>query len=121
MLSDSSTGTLEHGSSKQGRWLEARRTRIALWVAAAEGLLVLVLPGIKKWTVIVIAIAAVLAWFAGRESNSHTLRQVLWIFAASQLVATILVILAWVMKWAVVTGIVILAVGGLVYLWLDRR
>ena len=121
MLSDSSGGALDHGSTRHGRWLQERRIRIAAWIAAAEGLIVLLSPGITKWTVIVIAAVACLAWYAGRESSSHTLRQVLWIFAASQLAATILVILAWVLKWAVVTGIVILAVGGLVYLLRERR
>jgi len=121
VLSDSSGGALDHGSTRHGRWLQERRIRIAAWIAAAEGLIVLLSPGITKWTVIVIAAVACLAWYAGRESSSHTLRQVLWIFAASQLAATILVILAWVLKWAVVTGIVILAVGGLVYLLRERR
>ena len=47
--------------------------------------------------------------------------QILWIFAASQLLAVIGVILAWIVKWAVIMAVVIFAVLGLVYLFLDRR
>ena len=45
----------------------------------------------------------------------------LWIFAASQLLAVIAVILAWIVKWAVILAIVVFAVVGLGYLFLDRR
>ena len=62
-----------------------------------------------------------LAWLGGRESSSHIVRQVLWIFAASQLLAVIAVILAWIVKWALIMAVVIFAVLGLVYLFLDRR
>jgi hypothetical protein len=63
----------------------------------------------------------VIAWLGGRESGSHLVRQVLWIFAASQLLAVIVVILAWIVKWAVILAVVVLAVLGLAYLFLDRR
>jgi len=48
-------------------------------------------------------------------------RQVLWIFAASQLLAVILVILAWIVKWAIILAVVVLAIAGLAYLFIDRR
>jgi len=67
------------------------------------------------------AVVAVLAWLGGRESRSQIVRQILWIFAASQLLAVIGVILAWIVKWAVIMAVVIFAVLGLVYLFLDRR
>lgn len=58
--------------------------RIALWIAVIEGLLVAV-HVINRWVAISIAAAAVLVYFfAGRESRSHTARQVSWIFATSQ-------------------------------------
>jgi hypothetical protein len=120
LLSDS-PHAIEHGSSRAGRWLERRRIRAALWIAALESLLVLFLHDVTKWTVIVLAVVAVLAWFGGRESKSQLVRQVLWIFAASQLLAVIGVILAWIVKWAVIMAVVVFAVLGLVYLFLDRR
>ena len=102
-------------------WLHERRTRLALWIAAAESLVVLFSHDLTKWTVIVLAVVAVLSYLGGRESRSQIVRQILWIFAASQLLAVIGVILAWIVKWAVIMAVVIFAVLGLVYLFVDRR
>jgi hypothetical protein len=113
--------TVDHGSSRAGRWLEAKRFRITLWIAALEALVVLFSHDVTKWTVIVLAIVGVVAYIAGRESRSQIVRNVLWIFAASQLLAVIAVILAWIVKWAVIMAVVVFAVLGLVYLFLDRR
>jgi hypothetical protein len=121
MLSGSSSHALEHGSSRAGRWLQQRRVRLAAWIAAVEALIVLFSHDVTKWTVIVLAVVAVLAWLGGRESRSDVVRQLLWIFAASQLLAVIAVILAWIVKWAVIMAVVVFAVLGLVYLFLDRR
>ncbi|HET7566977.1 MAG TPA: hypothetical protein VFJ91_03235 [Gaiellaceae bacterium] len=118
MLSGSSSHALEPGP---GGWLRARRTRLALWIAAAEGVIVAFSHDVTKWTVIVLAAAATLAWSAGRNSRSSLVRQALWIFAASQLLAVVLVLLAWIVKWAVILGLVVFAVVGLAYLFLDRR
>ena len=120
MLSDSPRA-VDHGSSRAALWLQQRRTRLALWIAAAESLLVLFSHNLTKWTVIALAIVAVLAWLGGRESRSAGRPPVLWIFAASQLLAVIGVILAWIVKWAVIMAVVIFAVLGLVYLFTDRR
>jgi hypothetical protein len=120
MLSDSPRA-VDHGSSKAAIWLRQRRTRIALWIGSAESLIVLLSHNVTKWTVIVLAIVAVLAWLGGRESRSHIVRNILWIFAASQLLAVIAVILGWIVKWAVILVVVIFAILGLVYLFLDRR
>jgi hypothetical protein len=120
VLSDS-PHAIEHGSSRAGRWLEQRRVRASLWIAAIESVVVLVSHDVTKWTVIALAVVGVIAWLAGRESRSQVVRQVLWIFAASQLLAVIAVILAWIVKWALILAIVAFAVLGLVYLFLDRR
>ena len=113
--------TLEHGSSRAGRWLQARRIRIAAWIAAAEAIIVLFSHNVTKWTIIALAVVALLVWLGGRESRSQIVRQVLWIFAASQLLALIAVILAFIVKWALILAIVVFAIGGLAYLFLDRR
>lgn len=117
MLSDSSHA-IERGP---GGWLQHRRVRLAAWIAAAEGVVVLFSHALTKWTVIALAIVGAIAWLGGRESRSRTVRQILWIFAASQLLAVILVILAWIVKWAIILAIVVLAIAGLAYLFLDRR
>ncbi|HET7571615.1 MAG TPA: hypothetical protein VFJ77_02990 [Gaiellaceae bacterium] len=118
MLGGSSSHALEPGP---GRWLRGRRTHLALWIAAAEGIVVAVSHDVTKWTVIVLAVVATLAWLGGRNSGSSLVRQVLWIFAASQLLAVVLVLLAWIVKWAVILGLVAFAVVGLAYLFFDRR
>ena len=120
MLSDS-PHAIEHGSSRAGRWLEARRYRLSFWIAGLEALVVLFSHDVTKWTVIVLAVVGVVAWLGGRDSRSQVVREVLWIFAASQLLAVIAVILAWIVKWAVILAIVVFAVVGLAYLFLDRR
>ena len=104
-----------------GGWLQHRRIRLAAWIAAAEGVVVLFSHDITRWTVIVLAVVGSIAWLGGRESRSRTVRQVLWIFAASQLLAVILVILAWIVKWAIILAVVVLAIAGLAYLFIDRR
>jgi hypothetical protein len=120
VLSDSPQA-IEHGSSRAGRWLEARRYRLSFWIAGLEALVVLFSHDVTKWTVIVLAVVGVVAWLGGRDTRSHAVREVLWIFAASQLLAVIAVILAWIVKWAVILAIVVFAVVGLAYLFLDRR
>jgi hypothetical protein len=113
--------TIEPGSSRSGRWLEARRTRIALWIAVLEALIVLFSHDVTKWTVIALAVVALVLWALGRNSRSQTLRELLWIFAASQLTAALASILGFIVKWALITAIVVGAVLGLIYLFLDRR
>lgn len=104
-----------------GGWLQHHRVRIAAWVAALEGVVVFFSHDVTKWTVIVLAVVGVVGWLAGRESRSNVVRQVLWIFAVAELLAVILVIFAWILKWVLILGVVVLAVGGLAYLFLDRR
>jgi hypothetical protein len=120
MLSGSSQA-IEHGTSRSGRWLEAHRVRLAAWIAAAEAIVVLFSHDVTKWTVVVLAVVGVVAWLGGRDSSSHVVREVLWIFAASQLLAVIAVILAWIVKWAIILAIVVFAVLGLAYLFTERR
>lgn len=117
----SNTHAIEHGSSRPGRWLEAKRTRVALWLAAAEALVVLLSRDVTKWMIAVLAAVSVLVWLGGRDTRSHVVREVLWIFAVSQLLAVIAVIAAVIVKWAAIVALIVFAVGGLVYLFLDRR
>ena len=104
-----------------GGWLRARRTRLALWIAAAEGIIVAISHDVTKWFVIALAALAVFAFSYGRNNSSTIVRQVLWIFAASQLLALLLVLFAVVVKWLVIVGLIAFAVIGLGILFLDRR
>ena len=111
---------IEHGSSPSGHWLRGRRTRITLWIAAVEGLLVL-LHVIHWWEVVVLAtIAAALWWFAGRSSRSHLFRQGTWIFAASQLFVLCVPIALALVKALAIGIVALLAIAGLVLLF-NRR
>jgi hypothetical protein len=113
---------IEAGGTRIGRWLRERRLRIALWVAAIEGLIVALTPDLTKWTVIIIG-AVVLAFYvvAGRNMSWDVARQLSWIAAASQALAVLVVIFAFVLKLVAIVAIVILAVVALAYLFSDRR
>jgi hypothetical protein len=113
---------VDHRSSRPGRWLRARRTRIALWTAVVEAILVAIFHGVSRWTVIGLAIVAVALYLiAGRESRSDTVRQVTWIFAASQLLAVVAAILAFIFFWTAIIVAVIVAIVALVFLFSERK
>jgi hypothetical protein len=118
VLSESSSRAVEPGP---GGWLRARRTRLALWIAAVEGVVVWLSRDVSKWAVIVLAAVAVFAFAYGRRTDSNLVRQALWIFTASQLLALLLVLFAVVVKWLVIVGLVVFAVVGLAILLFDRR
>jgi len=104
-----------------GGWLRAHRNRLSLWIAAAEGIIVAFSHDLTKWAVIALAALAVFAFAYGRNHSSNVVRQALWIFAASQLLALLLVLFAVVVKWLVIVGLVAFAVIGLAFLFFDRR
>jgi hypothetical protein len=118
VLTEPSPQTVEPG---RGGWLRARRHRLALWIAAAEGVIVAVSPDLTKWTVVALAVVAALAWMIGRNTSSTVVRQVLWIFVVSQLLAAILVLFAVFFKWLIILGLIAFAVIGLAILYFDHR
>ena len=118
MLTEPSPQTVEPG---RGGWLRARRHRLALWIAAGEGIIVAFSHDLTKWTVVALAALAALVWFLGRNSSSNTVRQVLWIFVVSQLLAALLVLFAVFFKWLVILGLIAFAVIGLAILYFDHR
>jgi cytochrome b561 len=108
--------------SRTGRWLRERRTRIALWIAAIEAILVAVFHDVSRFTVFALAIAAVLTyWYAGRRTRSDAFHQGSWIFAISQLLATIAAIVAFIVFWSAIVLMAIFALVALVYVFTDRR
>ena len=113
---------IDHGTSRSGRWLRARRTRFALWIAVLEAIIVAVAHDVSRWTVIVLAIVSVaLYMFAGRESRSDAFRQVTWILAVSQLLAVLAAIFAFIVFWAAIIAVVIFAAVALFFVFTDRR
>jgi hypothetical protein len=117
-----SSSAIEHGTSSTGRWLRQRRFRAALWIAVIEAIIVAVFHDISRWTVIGLAILAVAIYFGfARSARSDTLRQLSWIFAASQLLAVVAAILAFIVFWTAIIFVVIFAVVALYLLFSDRR
>jgi hypothetical protein len=113
---------IEAGGTRIGRWLRVRRTRIALWVAVIEGLLVALTPDLTRWTVLVIGVI-VLAFYvlAGRHMSWDVGRQLSWIAAASQALAILVVLLAAIVWVSAVVLVGILAIVALVYLFTDAK
>jgi hypothetical protein len=113
--------TIEHRSTRAGRWLRARRIRIALWVAVIEGIIVALAHDVSRWTVIAIAIPVLALYvFWGRTAKSDTVRQVSWIGGASQALAVVVVILAFILNWLALILAGVFAVIALLFLFGDR-
>lgn len=118
MVSEPPSQAIEPG---HGGWLRRRRHRLALWIAAGEGIVVAISHDVTKWTVVGLALIAAVVWMFGRNSSSPVVRQVLWIFVVSQLLAAVLVLFAVLFKWLVILGLIAFAVIGLAILFFDHR
>ena len=112
---------VEHGTTRLGRWLQTRRIRITLWIAVLEGIIVALAHDLSRWTVIAIAVPVLALYlFWGREARSHTWRQILWIAGASQALAVVVVILAFILDWLALLLAAIFAAVALLFLFSDR-
>jgi hypothetical protein len=111
---------IEHGETARGRRLRRNRLRIALAVAAVEGIIVLA-GGIAWWVVVLLAAGAVAIYIAARRRGSSELVQLAWIAAFSQVALVLVpVIAAFVVALAIFT-IVVFAIVAVVALARDRR
>jgi uncharacterized membrane protein YfhO len=118
----SSGNVIEHGTSRSGRWLRARRFRIALIIAAIEAVIVAVFHDVSRWTVIGVAVLAVALYVAaGRESKHDWFRQATWILAVSQLLAVVAAIFAFVVFWAALLAVGVFAIVALIVIFSDRK
>src|SRR5919206_3476036 len=111
---------VEHRTSRAGRWLRPRRIRIALWIAVIEGIIVALAHDVSRWTVIAIAIpllALYVVW--GRNARSDTVRQLAWIAGASQALAVVVVILAFILNWLALVLAGVFAAIALLFLFSD--
>jgi hypothetical protein len=105
--------------ARSSSWLD-KRAKIALALAAFEGLLLL-LGRLSKWVVLVVAIPCVLVYLLrGREMKPGVGRDILWVVAVSQL----LIILAAVVSFLIGTLVLILLgvflAIALLLLWYDE-
>ena len=117
-----SSHAIDHGTSRSGRWLRSRRTRIALWIAAAEAIIVAVFHDVSRITVIAVAAVAVIVyWYGGRRTRSDTFHQASWIFAVSQLLAVVAAILAFIVFWTAIVLVCLFALAALFFVFTDRR
>jgi hypothetical protein len=113
---------IDHRTSRSGRWLRSRRMRIALWVAVIEAIIVAFEESVSRWTVILLAAAAIALYFWGSRSlRSDIGRQILWIAAASQALAVTAVLLAFIVGVFVLALAAVFAVIALVLILSDRR
>lgn len=112
---------IPHESSRLGRWLRARRLRIVLWVAVIEGIVVALAHDISRYTVIAVAVPLIALYvFYGRNSRSDAARQITWIAGASQALAVVAVILAFILSWLALILVAIFAVVALAFIFTDR-
>ena len=105
-----------------GQYLRAHRLRLSLWIAAVEGLLVLVhlLPHIVLYALAAVALAF---WFgAARSYKSAMARQAAWVFAASQALAVLVPIVWGITKFFFAIALVVaIAIAALYFLFTERE
>ena len=98
-----------------------RRWRLAGGIALVEGVVVVLSSGVTRWTVIALAVAAVALYVTvGRSTTRQTLHDILWIFAFSQALAVIVVIVSFFISWIAYALAALLAAVVLVLLAVDR-
>lgn len=113
---------IEAGSTPASRWLRERRLRIALWIAVFEGIVVALEHDVSRWTVLFIAVPLLaLYMFVGRDLRWDAGRQLAWIVAASQVLALLVVILAFVVGVIALVLVGLFALVALAYLFTDLR
>jgi hypothetical protein len=113
---------IESGSSRTGRWLRERRLKLALWIAVAEGIVVALRGDISRWTVVVIAALVLVVYMVVRDRTRwDAARELIWIVAASQVFALLVVILAFVIGALALVLVVLFALVALAYLFSDLR
>ncbi len=117
----SGADTVDHASSRSGRWLRERRVRIALWIAVAEGIIAAITPDVSRWTIVIVATLAIALYlFAGRATSWAAGHQISWILAASQALAVVVTILSFFIFWLALVVAAVFAVIALVILFADR-
>lgn len=111
---------IDHGTTRLGRRLDADRVKVAVAIAAVEGILVLA-GVIAWWAVVVLAIGATaLTVWISREHPRHPARPLLWVAAVSQLLVVLVPILVTFVL-GLVAVVIVAAVVVALYLLLSGR
>jgi hypothetical protein len=112
---------IDPAESRRGLWLRERRLRIALLLGLVESILVLF--GGARWFVIVALAVAAVAFYVlvGKSARSHTVRELSWIAAASQLIAVLVPVLWEVVRVVAIVALLLMAAVLLLLLIADRR
>jgi hypothetical protein len=112
---------LEHRERRLTRRVRHNRFRIALAIAAVEG--ILVIAGVMPWWLVVLlalgAVAAYAGW--GRAHESSDVRVLTWTAAVSQLLVVLVPVLAGALVVLAAVAVVLLAALALAAILLDRR
>jgi hypothetical protein len=112
---------LEHRETRLARRLRQNRVKVALAVAAIEGILVLT-GAIPWWLVVLLALGSLGAYAAwGRDHANADVRVVTWTAAVSQLVVVLVPVIAGAVVVLAAVAVVACAVLALAALLLDRR
>jgi hypothetical protein len=104
-----------------GRYLRDHRLRLSLFIALAEGFLVLV-GLIPKLALYALAAVALTFWFAvARRYHSPSARQASWVCAASQAIAVLVPIVWEITKLFVAVAVVVgIAAAALYFLFAEH-
>jgi hypothetical protein len=112
---------IEHKETPRAASLRRNRLRVALGIAALEGIAVIA-GAIPWWLVVLLAVGAVGVYLlVGRDDERGEIRQLSWIAAVSQLVVVLVPIAIVVATFVAIALVVLVAVGLLVALLTDRR
>jgi hypothetical protein len=112
---------IEHGESRFARRIRNSRLKVALAIAALEGILLLV-GAIPWWFVVLLALGALAAYAGwGREHANADVRVVTWTAAVSQLVVVLVPVVAGALVVLAALAVVVLAAVALAALVLDRH
>ena len=105
--------------SRRASWLD-RRAKIALALAAVEGLLLL-LGRVSKCAVLVVAIPCVLVYLLrGREMKPGLWRDALWVVAFSQLLIIVAAVVSFLIGTLVLILLGVFLAIALLLLWYDE-
>ena len=115
------SATIDHDTSRLGRWLHARRFRIALWLAVVEVVVAAFTHDVSKWTIVLAAAVVVPLYLLWGRERHDTIRQVTWIAAASQALAIVGAMAALIIGAFVLVIAGIFALIALVLIFSDRR
>jgi hypothetical protein len=117
-----SHSAIEGGSSRAGRWLRERRLKLALGIAVFEGIVVALRGDVSRWTVVAIAALVLIIYTLVRQNvRWDAARQLLWIVAASQVLAVLVVIMAFIVGAVALVLVALFALVALAYLVSDLR